>query len=225
LAYNLFWWNLFGKHGGGERSAGKLIARTGGDEKYDMMGFQECEDVWRVLRDAGLNEQEYAAIDGGRAIAMAYRRTRWELLEQGVRDVGEDSQQQYYGKRAAMWARLRSLDEDKTVFFVNHHGPLKVSQTGGCTGSATALNIMKMIGEHARSRDVIILVGDFNAAIGSTRARELELRLHRVHSGYFAGGVDHVFSNCGERAEGETLAKGDSWYKSDHNALSAEFAI
>merc|ERR1711994_979060 len=116
-------------------------------------------------------------------------------------------------------------DEDKTVFFVNHHGPLRVSQGGGCTGSATTLNILKVIGEHAHSSDVIILVGDFNAALGSSRIREMERRLTKVHSGRIFGGVDHIFSNCGDRGQGQTLGKGDGYYKSDHEALSADFRI
>jgi len=225
LTYNLFWWNLFDRHGGGDRSAGRLIARTGGTEKYDVMGFQECEDVWRVLHDAGLHHDEYEAIDGGRAIAVAWRKSSWTLLAHDSVDVGEDSPQQYYGKRSAMWVRLQNHGDGKTVFFVNHHGPLKVSQGGGCTGSATALNILKVISENAHGTDVIILVGDFNAALGCSRVQELEKRLDKVHSGRIFGGVDHIFSNCGSRGVGQTLGKGDGYYKSDHEALSATFGI
>merc|ERR1719499_1932486 len=94
-------------------------------------------------------------------------------------DVGEDSRDQYYGKRSAMWVRLRNA-EGKTVFFMNHHGPLRVSEGGGCTGSAAALNILKVIGENARAEDAIILTGDFNAQSFSSRIRELDRRLNRV---------------------------------------------
>merc|ERR1719336_2396711 len=225
LTYNLFWWNLFNRHHGSDRSAGRLISRTGGPEKYDVMGFQECEDVWRVLSDAGLGSSEYDAIGGGRAIAVAWRRTKWVVLQHDSVDVGEDSRDQYYGKRAAMWVRLKHNDDGKTVFFMNHHGPLKVSQGGGCTGSATALNILKVIAENAHTSDVIIVVGDFNAALGSSRVQEMERRLSKVHSGRIFGGVDHIFSNCGDRGKGQTLEKGDGYYKSDHDALSADFSI
>jgi len=205
LTYNLFWWNLFNKHHGGERSAGRLIARTGGPEKYDIMGFQECEDVWRVLHDAELDDSEYDAIDGGRAIAVAWRKSKWTKLAHDSVDVGEDSRDQYYGKRSAMWVRLRNNQDGKTVFFVNHHGPLKVSQGGGCTGSANALNIVKLIAENAHGSDLIILVGDFNAAQGSTRVTELERRLDHVQKGRIFGGVDHIFSNCGSRGHDKSL--------------------
>merc|ERR1711920_264649 len=204
---------------------GKLVSRTGGPDKYDVMGFQECDDVWRVLTDAGLDGSEYDAIDGGRAIAVARRKTKWTRLSHDSVDVGEDSREQYYGRRSAMWVRLRHNEENKTVFFMNHHGPLKVSQGGGCTGSATAMNIMKVIAENAHTSDVIILVGDFNAALGSSRVQEMERRLTKVHSGRIFGGVDHIFSNCGDRGTGQTLGKGDGFYKSDHEALSATFGI
>merc|ERR1712151_60773 len=174
----------------------------------DIMGFQECDDRWRVVRDAGLDSNEYEAIDGGRAIAIAYRKTAWTLLDHGSVDVGEDSRDQYYGKRSLMWVRLQNKVSGKTVFFANHHGPLRVSQGGGCTGSATAMNIMKVIAENAHSEDLIVLVGDFNAALGSSRINELERRLSRVHSGHFLGGIDHVFSNCGAKGSGLTLGKG-----------------
>merc|ERR1712187_482002 len=125
-----------------------------------------------------------------------------------------------------MWVRLRHIDEsNKTVFFVNHHGPLKVSQGGGCTGSATAMNILKVISENAHTSDVIMLVGDFNAALGSSRVQEMERRLTKVHSGRIYGGVDHIFSNCGDRGKGQTLGNGDGWAGSDHEALSATFRI
>merc|ERR1712228_839536 len=92
---------------------------------------------------------------------------KWTMLSHDSVDVGEDSREQYYGRRSAMWVRLRHNEDDgKTVFFMNHHGPLKVSQGGGCTGSATAMNIMKVIAENAHTSDVIILVGDFNAGLG-----------------------------------------------------------
>merc|ERR1712194_745210 len=134
ISYNLFWWNLFSRHDGGGKSAGKLIARTSGDDLYDFMGFQECDDRDRVMGEAessGLHA-DYATIDGGRAIAMAYLKTRWTKLASGHEDVGEDSPNQYYGRRSVVWGRFEQKEIGKTVFFVNHHGPLKVSEGGGC---------------------------------------------------------------------------------------------
>merc|ERR1711957_930322 len=163
ISYNLFWWNLFSRHHGGGKSAGKLIARTSGDDLYDF---------------------------------MAYLKTRWTKLASGHEDVGEDSPNQYYGKRSVVWGRFEHQKTGKTVFFVNHHGPLKVSEGGGCTGSATALHIMKVIAENAEVKDAIVLSGDFNAVASSSRIQELSRRLNRVFTGHAIGGIDHIFTNC-----------------------------
>jgi len=224
LTYNLFWWNLFDRKGGAGRSAGKLIAQTSGPEQYDIMAFQECDDRHRVISDAKLEglSGDYEALDGGRAVAIAYRKSRWTLKAHGTEDVGEDDAHQHYGKRTAMWVRLQHND-GKIVFFVNHHGPLPVGWGGGCTGSATAHNIMRVIAENAHPNDAIILVGDFNAPADSSRIQELDKRLNRVFSGTEMKGVDHIFTNCAADAQGSNLGKGKGEFGSDHDALSVSF--
>lgn len=221
LTYNLYWWNLFGKRKGNHESAGHLIADTSGPEQYDIMAFQECDDRDRILRDAkhqGL-QGEYETVDGGHAIALAFRKSRFQLLEHGSEEVGEDSKAQYYGRRSAQWVRLLHRD-GIVVFFVNHHGPLRVSEDGGCTGSSVALNIMQVIAGNAHPDDRIVLVGDFNAEPWSSRISELDKRLHRVSSGTRMGGVDHVYTNCKRSVVNKTnLGTGGS----DHDALSVVF--
>mmetsp|Transcript_136693 Transcript_136693/g.354402 ORF Transcript_136693/g.354402 Transcript_136693/m.354402 type:complete len:509 (+) Transcript_136693:712-2238(+) len=224
LTYNLFWWNLFKKHDGSGRSAGKLIAETSGPEEYDIMAFQECDDRHRVLEDARLSglSGEYEALDGGHAVALAYRKSRWTLKAHGTEDVGEDDWHQHYGTRTAQWVRLQHRD-GRTVFFVNHHGPLPVGWGGGCTGSSTSINIMRVIAENAHTDDAIILVGDFNAETESSRIQELDRRLNRVFDGTEMGGVDHIFTNCAADAVGTNLGKGRGEHGSDHDALSVTF--
>eukprot|EP00929_Paragymnodinium_shiwhaense_P031979 TRINITY_DN177_c0_g3_i1.p1 TRINITY_DN177_c0_g3~~TRINITY_DN177_c0_g3_i1.p1 ORF type:complete len:465 (-),score=72.44 TRINITY_DN177_c0_g3_i1:506-1768(-) len=224
LSYNLFWWNLFGRRGGEDGRAGKTIATTSGPEEYDFIGFQECDDIGRVLGDAkrhGLSG-DYGALNGGRAIAVAYLKTRWTLISSGVEDVGEDSRRQYYGKRSAVWGRFRHTD-GRTVFFINHHGPLPVSAGGGCAGSATAYNILRTIADNAHSQDAVFLVGDFNAQPHSSRVKALDGFMHRVYTGSSHGGVDHIFSNCGGAhvTKTENLGSGGS----DHDAITASFTI
>lgn len=222
LTYNLFWWYLFVKKGGYEGSAGQLIADTAGPEQYDLMGFQECDNVWRVIEDAkkkGMSG-DYDAISPGRALAIAYRKSRYTLLSEGMKDVGEDAPEQWWGKRSAQWARFQHRD-GQTVFFVNHHGPLPVSKNGGCAGSATAYNIIKLIAENAYTSDVIILVGDFNAASGSSRIWTLDNFMHKIFSGDDHGGVDHIYSNCKSNVTSRNLGRGGS----DHDALSAVFTL
>merc|ERR1719401_1469627 len=107
---------------------------------------------------------------------------------------------------------------------MNHHGPLPVGWGSGCTGSATAINIMRVIAEHAHPDDAVILVGDFNAETDSSRIQELDRRLNRVFSGTELGGVDHVFTNCAGDAKKEVnLGKGRGEFGSDHDALSVTF--
>jgi len=221
LTYNLFWWSLFQERHGNGQSAGRKIAETSGPEQYDVMGFQECDDVDRVLGDAhnqGL-AGEYELINGGHALAAAWRKSRFTWLAEGKEDVGEDHPDQYYGKRAAQWVRLRHND-GQTIFFVNHHGPLPVSRGGGCTGSSTAFNILKLIATHASATDIVILVGDFNAEAHSSRIQTLDSYIDRVFSGTRMNGVDHIYSNC-PVASTANLGTGGS----DHDALSVSFTI
>lgn len=230
MTYNLFWWHLFwqegGVHNGVERSAGKLIANTSGDEAYDVIGFQECNDRSRILGDAiaeGLPE-EYQILDGGRGLAIVYRSSTWKLLDSGSEDVGEDSRAEYYGPRAAQYVRLEHRRNRKTLFFVNHHGPLPVSARGGCTGSPTAYNIVKLIASTARSGDAIVVLGDFNAHMyPDSRIDVLGRYLNRVFTGVAHGGVDHVFSNCPMPSSDDAKNLGSGG--SDHDALSVVIKI
>merc|ERR1719424_1719788 len=224
MTYNLFWWNLFGQRGGEGGRAGRKIATTSGPEEYDFIGFQECDNIGWIMGDASKHglTGEYGTLDGGRALGLAYRKSRWTLLDSGKEDVGEDSRKQWYGKRSAQWGRFQNK-EGEVVFFVNHHGPLPVSESGGCAGSATAYNIMRMIAENAHKDDVVVLVGDFNAQAHWSRIQTLDRFMNRVYTGSSHGGVDHVFSNCaGSTVESTTnLGSGGS----DHDALNVVFNI
>eukprot|EP00929_Paragymnodinium_shiwhaense_P055891 TRINITY_DN2797_c0_g1_i2.p1 TRINITY_DN2797_c0_g1~~TRINITY_DN2797_c0_g1_i2.p1 ORF type:complete len:842 (-),score=117.31 TRINITY_DN2797_c0_g1_i2:414-2939(-) len=224
LAYNLFWWNLFQRRGGEDGRAGRKIATTSGPEEYDFMGFQECDDVGRVMRDAkrwGLSG-DYGTINGGRALAIVYRKCRWTLLASGKEDVGEDNRRQYYGRRSAQWARFRHTD-GRTSFFANHHGPLPVNQGGGCTGSACAYNMLRMVAENAHKNDAVFLVGDFNAQKQASRIKALDAHIHRIFTGSAIGGVDHIYSNCGDSHVVRTQNLGSGG--SDHDALMSVFDI
>jgi len=220
LTYNLYWWNLFGEQfrNGNGGSAGKLIAAEGQGKPYDFMGFQECEDVERVLGDAGLAGQ-YGGIAGDHAIAIAYRKEAWQLIDSGMEDVAEDRPEQWYGKRGVQWARFSHTSEGKTVLFVNHHGALPVGTGGVCGHQGTAYNILRTIASHAEEGDGIVFVGDFNSDASTEEVKELESRLHRVYTGTSFGGVDHIFSSCGDAqvVEKRNLGNGGS----DHDALDA----
>lgn len=216
LTYNLFWWNLFGLRGGEGRRSGRLIASSGWPEPYDVMGFQECDNIERIVQDAGL-QNEYTRIQGPHALGIAYRKVSWRELGRGQADIAEDRRDQWYGQRGVMWVRLQHRDRSRTLLFLNFHGPLPLSSGGKCGCEATAYNIMRVIGENADPQDDVILVGDFNAVTHSATIQKLSERMNRVFSGNSHGGVDHIFSSCPSVKGTWNLGTGGS----DHDALSA----
>jgi len=215
LTYNLFWWNLYDQRGGNDGSASKVIA----DAAPDVMGFQECEDVTRVLNEGGMGET-YAAVVGPHAIAMAYKKSDWELLGEGSQDVAEDEPEQYYGKRAVQWMRLRRVADGKVIFFANHHGPLRVNSGGRSGGATTAENIAGVMSSNSQPGDAIVLVGDFNADPSSETIKKLQDMYPLAYSGASFNGVDNFFTPL-EVVSTQNLGNGGS----DHDALACEFQI
>jgi len=233
LTYNLFWWHLFGVQKGNDGSAGKTIAKGAliDAEDFDLMGFQECENVWTVLEDGGLKEK-YDAYQGNHSICIAYKKDVFFPLGVGQVDVAEDRQDQWYGRRAVQWFRLAHKASGRTVFFMNHHGPLPVDTGGVCGGPATAYNIVRVAKEHMEPDDAFILTGDFNSDSTSTEITTLNTLVHEVTHGTAFGGVDHIYSNCAgtgvKRSDGTDSvinAKNLGGGGSDHDALMAEFYL
>jgi len=220
LTYNLFWWNLFGIRGGMWRSAGRLIEQNG---PFDLMGFQECDDVNRIVADTGMGH-EYASFGGVHAVSTAWHQTEWELLAQGSEDVAEDHRAQWYGRRALVWVRVRHHATGAIVFFANHHGPLPVGYPGGgfCGPEATAYNILRSIANNAHKGDAVILTGDFNALRNSRTNAALSEFLTHQYEGNSFDGVDNFYSNdCAVKVEGFNHGNGGS----DHDALSVTFTV
>jgi len=214
LTYNLFWWNLFGVREGNGGSAGKLIADNG---PFDIMGFQECDDIYRVLNDAGLGSS-YSVLPGARALGTAYKTADWEELSSGILDVAEDRPEQYYGRRAVQWGRLRHRASGKVIFFLNHHGALQVNTGGVCGGEATAYNILRVVRENSQAGDAVVVLGDTNNDAASVMQGTLMGRLTRVTANW----VDAIFTSCeGSLVTERNLGNGGS----DHNALEAVFRV
>lgn len=221
LSYNLFWWHLFKVEGGRGDSAGHLIKGTS-QPRYDVMGFQECEDIQRVLGPVGLL-QEYEAFEGTHAICMAYRKDAWSLLAKGEADVAEDMRTEYYGTRGTQWMRLKHKASGRNLFFVNHHGPLSVNSGGLCGGQATAYNILQVMAKNAQVGDVLMLVGDFNANAASRTLQSLWSHLHAVYNSKSFGGVDNILANVAKAdvLVGQEIGSGGS----DHQAISAIISV
>jgi len=237
LTYNLFWWNLFdkGKSEGG--IAGKNIAASAKEKPFDLMGFQECEDVTWPLRDAkeaGMVD-EFTTIVNDHATAIAYRTAVFEKISQGGKDVTEDLKPQKYGTRGAYWVRLLHKPTGRKVFFMNHHGPTPINTGGTCGQEGVAYKLLKMIAENAKQGDAMILVGDFNVnwldAMGEGKFRGWRdepafIDCHFRHD--FANptiddmwGLDNFYSACVKQVKGTVMDKGGS----DHYALNFIYDI
>lgn len=223
LTYNLFWWSLYGIRKGNGDSAGLLIDSTNSPLKWDLMGFQECEDGARVLTGAGLQDQmelfQFEPLTKTSAICMAFNKNHFDLLGQGGEFVAEDSQAQYFGKRAVQWQRLVHKKTGKTVFFINHHGPLAVGSGGKCGGQVTGVKILRVIAANAKQGDAIILVGDFNAEPGSPTLGVISQQLRH----FVPAGIDNMFSNLPPGSLVRNMDIGDGG--SDHHARLAVFQL
>jgi len=226
LTYNLEWWKVYMKKGGEGGREGHLVASSG---PYDFIGLQECQNPWRLLGDGGLGDA-YFAYQGGRgqdsvAVCAAYRKAAWEELAHGEEFVAEDGggKGNYYGKRLAVWFRLKHRKTGEVVLFLVHHGPLPLSSGGLCGGHATGYNLLELMASKARTGDAIIFVGDFNAGPGSMTVQTVESQLTRVYSGWRFGGIDHIFTNLGGARVADKRNLGGAG--SDHDALSVTLKL
>jgi hypothetical protein len=236
LTYNLFWWNLFEKGKGENGAAGKNIAASAKEKPFDLMGFQECEDVAWPLRDAkeaGMAD-EFTTIINNHATAIAYRTAVFEEISRGGMDVTEDGPSQHYGSRGAYWVRLHHKPTGRKVFFMNHHGPTPINTGGTCGQEGVAYKLLKIIADYAKQGDAMILVGDFNilwlnpapGGFGGWQDEHAFLDCHFKHD--FANptiedmwGLDNFYSACVKPVNGTVMDKGGS----DHNALSFIYEI
>lgn len=217
MTYNLNWWNLFERQGGGH-AASLLSSASLQDPWVDVIAFQECGDITRVLSDAGLSAS-YQPVESWRGLSLIYKTSMWNMLESGKDDVAEDAPSQYYGRRSILWMRLRHTQTNRVVAFVTHHGPLPVNSGGRCGGVATGRRILQSISRLSQTVEALILMGDFNANVQSETLAVLQgdgNGLHRVVSGSAYGGVDHIFTRC-ESSVGKTLNFGNGG--SDHDAM------
>lgn len=219
LSYNLEWWAT----GGG--AASTVVTGSSRQTPYDAMGFQECNNPWQLLWQAGIqHEYEAMHVNHGRAVdlCIVYRNATWTLLARGEQSVANDKT---FGARYAMWVRLEHIRTKERLFFMNHHGPLPLNSGGTSGGPATASALLDLVIQHAAEGDAVILVGDFNADGGSLTVRQLECRLSHVAWGDKYNGIDNVFANVKfshiANGHGKTLHGGDS----DHNALSVSIDL
>ncbi|CAK0832039.1 unnamed protein product [Prorocentrum cordatum] len=225
LTYNLYWWSLFEKNGGSDGAAGKLVAESGNHTPYDLMAFQECENIDWVLGDAGLSDSyEYSEVFY--SICLAWRNETWRKLVSGYDAVATDGgwvRNNKWGDRIVSWARLEHRETGDKLFFANHHGPLPLNSGGEAGGLATAHNLLAAIKAHAEEGDVIVFTGDFNSDYRSATVKMLSTRLILGYHGESFGGIDNIFANTGKASFTDRRNLGGAG--SDHDALTATVVV
>ena len=65
--------------------------------------LQECDDVGQVVANVPRMSGRFDTYAPRHAVAMAWDRTRFELLDEGWVEIGSDQ----YGQRITAWIRLR----------------------------------------------------------------------------------------------------------------------
>jgi len=208
VTHNLFWWNLFGQRGGDN-----FFPSFGRQGPYDIMLFQECDDPGRILRGLGLAET-FGTTNGTASVYITYNRGLFDLLQDGYNVVGEDRQEQYYGKRYMVWARLNHKPTGKKVFVASTHGPLPVNTAP----RGYADNIKGVAKSIVQAGDLVVLGGDFNNDDNSETVKELKNSYYPVLSEW----VDHMFTNLKDSAQSPTIIRDTG---SDHRGLKATFRI
>eukprot|EP00450_Noctiluca_scintillans_P014325 CAMPEP_0194488834 /NCGR_PEP_ID=MMETSP0253-20130528/8611_1 /TAXON_ID=2966 /ORGANISM="Noctiluca scintillans" /LENGTH=360 /DNA_ID=CAMNT_0039329241 /DNA_START=24 /DNA_END=1106 /DNA_ORIENTATION=+ len=232
--FSVLSYNLVG-HERETTAAGELLAGAHAREPLDLIGLQECQDLRAVLRHAGL-DQEFSVLVGRReiiirqhcmetlgcrALALAYRTSRWDVLDHGFSDVAEDKVTSLHGRRSVLWARFRDKTLGQTVFFMDYHGPLPVNSGGLCGGHATAFNLLKVAGHYAHRQDAVVLAGDFNADATSHTVTDLSRYFDAVHTDRPSTSLDHFFATCSRVVKVEDLSVNGS----DQDALRVTLSV
>ena len=220
---NLYWWNLFKQHHGG-----KFYNHFKKYGPFDLLLFQECDDVDQIKNGLGYDMSTYGPCHG---VAMAWSNSRFKEISKGYKDVGEDRWDgPHYGKRCVVWARLRDTETNKVVFAASHHGPLGVDTGGLDGGYKVAQNINEVITKNMQSGDTVVLGGDFNAHSWGSTVKALRYNFGynlRASSRIITKGgsnwmqLDHVFTKNGQgldaKPEIKTISHWDTG--SDHDGL------
>jgi len=210
LSYNPEWWHVIEQLGGNGNSVAKVVSDAARPRPFDFIGFQEFYDPWFGLTRPGFDAswllKKYlfirGEIGGPVGTVIGFRNDTWTLISRGQRFIAEDKKgNTYFGKRMAMWARFAHRVSGKTVFMMNHHGPLPSGTGGVCGGIATATNLLHIVAQNAKLGDAVIFVGDFNAVPGSQTVQMLSARLPHNFPG-----IDNVFTNLPASA---VLSKGN----------------
>lgn len=206
VSYNLYWWNV-----GANNRWNELWSRISSHKPMDLIGFQECEDVARVVQSSGLSGFEFW--QGPNKPQANPAPLAWntgvfaKLSGPGSVKVGQDQ----YGDRIVTWVRLRHLASNQALFFANTHGPLN-----GC-GNDLGDNWVAAVNSHQESGDLVIMTGDFNCGIGSAAMNKIK----NILPGGVDGGIDFILTRGMDKISGGN----HNGYPSDHPLVKGSFNL
>jgi hypothetical protein len=210
VSYNLYWWNVKSSN-----RWSQLYDRIKKHKPFDLIGFQECEDVADVVRDAGLDNFDYYQgpnKPSNNPAPIAWNRDVFTKLDgPGNRWVASDR----YGGRYMTWVRLQHKASGVNILFANTHGPL-----GNC-GSTLGNNWKKGVSDKRDTDDIVFFTGDFNCWTGTSAMSILKRSLYDDGVNDVDGGIDQILTDRGQLEAG---GKEEGW-PSDHPLIKGTFYI
>jgi len=186
--------------------------KNGGDGPFDLIGFQECDNVAQIIGGAGLTGR-FDYYDAPGDAKMAWDNQKYVKIG-GPGQVWVANDQ--YGNRNMNWVRLQVRATGQTIFFPNTHGPLN-----GC-GSDLGGRYINGINSNKAASDTVVLTGDFNCGSNTAAINTLSGILQNAATGDSYGGADHIFTNFGVQVQWEGHKDGSP---SDHSLLKAVLGI
>lgn len=221
VTYNLFWWCVSDEY----KTCSQFKGNKGFQELFhtihqnagpmDLVGFQECDDVTRVLVGSNLTHFDYFA-PGGDA-PLAWRAERFHRLgDGGSVQVAQDK----CGARMVNFVRLMDKVSKEVIFFANTHGPL-----GQCAlpdGGEVAANYLKVINDFKKPDDRVVFTGDFNCASSDPPLQELGKVLQSSATDFSFGGADHILTGPEVKTCASETQQG---FPSDHQILKLTVSV
>jgi len=202
VTYNLYWWNVKQNN-----RWGALHDRIRGERPFDLVGFQECEDVATTLSGSGLGGFGFFQGPSPNPAPMAWNLEVFTAIgEPASKQVAEDQ----WGKRWMNWVRLQHKATGTNVLFVNTHGPLN-----DC-GSTVGNNWAEGVRANRQSGDVLFMTGDYNCGSG-TQAMQI---LKGLFKDAVDGGIDQILTSTQVISGGTRAGQ-----PSDHPLVNGLFAL
>jgi len=236
ITYNLFWWCVMGGDKSG-RCTGNLDGKglqglSSTIHKHlpgDMIGFQECQGIEKIIDGMGLRDSHsYACAPKqnqyvGTDACMAWNNTRFELLGKAQSAVVGSDQ---WGNRYAQWVRLKIRGTTATITFMNTHGPL--TSCNGEGAKVLAKTTLDTIKGAMQPGDAFFYVGDFNCFDNQDVMRKIYESYNLVitsdvqQPGQDTAGMDHIISDF---ISHKISAESVDGRPSDHSLLKATYQV